>query len=53
MQNFHKEAGIQEMQNCMFDTADILVNRGPVIYFVFCKRCFIVFRVGIAQIIPG
>ena len=41
------------MQNCMLDTADILVNRGPVIYFVFCKRCFIVFRVGIAQVIPG
>ena len=36
----------------MFDTADVLVNRTPVVVNFFSKRQFVVFRIGITQVVP-
>ena len=52
-QYLHEETGIQQMQDRMLDTADILIDRSPVINSFFAERGSGVFRVGIPQIIPG
>ena len=41
------------MQDRMFNTADILIDGAPVGIQFFRKRRLVIFRVGIAQIIPG
>ena len=52
-QNLYKEAGIQQMQNSMLNTADILVYRTPIVIEFLVKRHLVVVCVGITQIIPG
>ena len=49
----HEEAGIQEMQHRMFNTADILVDWHPVIVFRLIKRLVILMGRGEPGEIPG
>ena len=51
-QYFQEEARIEQVEDCVFDTADVLVNRTPVVVNFFSKRQFVVFRIGITQVIP-
>ena len=37
-QYFQEEARIEQVEDCVFDTADVLVNRAPVVVNVFSKR---------------
>ena len=53
MEHLGEETGVQEMQDSMLDTADVLVNRCPVVDFILGKGSLIIFRVGVAQVIPG
>jgi len=53
-QNLGVKAGIEQMQNGMFNAADILINRHPVIQFLAIKTGLgIAIRAAIAVEIPG
>ena len=52
VQHLCKEARIEQVQNGVFDAADVLIDRRPVIDFVFGERHLVVLRVGVAEIVP-
>ena len=51
-QHLREEARIEKMQNRMFDAADILIDRRPVVHLVRCKRLVRVVRIGVAHVVP-
>ena len=53
LEDFGEETRIKQMQDRVFDAADVLVDRRPVVAFVDVPGRFHVARVGIAEIVPG
>ena len=51
-QHLREEARIEKVQNRMFDAADILVDRRPVVHLVRRKRLVRVVRIGVAHVVP-
>lgn len=52
MEDLHEEAGVHEVKDGVFDTADVLVDVHPVIGLLGIPGLFIVAGVGIAQEVP-
>ena len=53
MEDLHEETGIHQVQNCVFNAADVLVYIHPVVGLLRVPGLFIVAGIGIAQEIPG
>lgn len=52
MEDLHEEAGVHEVQDGVFDAADVLVDVHPVIALLRIPGLFVVAGVGIAQEVP-
>ena len=52
-QGFGEETRIEQMQNRVLDTADVLIDGHPVIDLFFGERFLIIQSIGIAQEIPA
>ena len=47
-----EEAGIEQMQNCVLDAADILIDRQPVIGLRTIDHAIGIVRAGEARVVP-
>ena len=52
-QDLHKETGIKQMEDGMFNAADILVHAHPMIDRFMAEGCLIVMGIGVTQIVPA
>ena len=53
MENLGKEAGIHQMEDSMFNTADILVYRHPEIHQIFIKSFIFIVGVAVTHKVPA
>ena len=53
MESHHKESGVHQVKDSMFNSADVLVYVHPVICLLFVKRLLCVLVVAISQEVPG
>ena len=52
-QQLVEEAGVQQVQNCVLDTTDVLVDREPIIGFFRVEHLGVVLRRAVTRVIPG
>src|SRR5690606_28084766 len=51
-QNFYEETAIEQMENGVFNSADVLIHRHPLVHGFFRERFLVVLRIAIAEEIP-
>ncbi len=51
--DFVPKTGVEEVKNRVLDTADVEVNRHPIVFFILRPRFVIVLRIDKTKVIPA